>query len=309
MRSLPDLDLHTAADDADPHRREQVVCGVAVVVHAAVEHGRGILADAGLDHGLAARVVVDEVRDIMDYTSDGDEATAVAGLVNVVVPFHDGELLERHAPVEPCAVLVELLLHLLEAALLDLIGTELLEVIGEAELLANPDEPLGRVVLVPLDGVTVVGRELVVEVVIALAESDECRDHVVAGAVAVIEWLIAEPVGKRVDAESGLLHEEDTQDARVDETTKPVVPTDSRDQGREDQAHEEDDLDVVLVLPDDDLVIIEIGDVGAANALRVLLHDHPANVGVEKSLPDAIRILVGVGVAVMGSVIARPPSD
>jgi hypothetical protein len=36
----------------------------------------------------------------------------------------------------------------------------------------------------------------------------------------------------------------------------------------------------VLVLPDNNGIIVEIRDVGAADALRVLLHDHPADVRV-----------------------------
>ena len=76
---------------------------------------------------------------------------------------------------------------------------------SKAELLHNPDEPLGRVILVPLDGVTVVHGELVVEVVVTFTDSDESSDHVVARSVLVIEGSLAEPVSERVDAESRLM--------------------------------------------------------------------------------------------------------
>ena len=75
---------------------------------------------------------------------------------------------------------------------------------SETELLHNPDEPLGRVILVPLDGVTVVHGELVVEVVVAFTNSAECGDHVITRGVLVIERRLPEPVGKGVDAESRL---------------------------------------------------------------------------------------------------------
>ena len=63
------------------------------------------------------------------------------------------------------------------------------------------------------------------------------------------------------------------------------------------------------MLPDNNGIIVEIGDVGAANALGVLLHKHPAEVRVEKTLPDAVGVLVGVGVAVVSAVVTGPPSD
>ncbi len=46
----------------------------------------------------------------------------------------------------------------------------------------------------PFNGVAVVGGELVVEVVVALAEGDNRGDDVVTRAVTVIEGLVAEPV-------------------------------------------------------------------------------------------------------------------
>ena len=49
----------------------------------------------------------------------------------------------------------------------------------------SPNEPLGGVVLVPLHAVAVVARELVVEVVVALADRDNRGDERVARGVAV----------------------------------------------------------------------------------------------------------------------------
>jgi len=307
--ALPDLDLHAATDDTDAHGGEKVVGGVGVVVDTAVEHGGCILAKTRLDHGLSTRVVVDEVGNIVNDTSDGNQATAVLSLVHVVIPLHDGKLLKRNTPVELGALLVELLLLLLETALLNLVGTELLEVVGETHLFPHPDRPLGRVVLVPLDSVAVVGGELVVEVVVALTESDKSSDDVVTRRVAVVEGLVTEPVGKGVDTEGGLLDEENAEDTGVDEASEPVTPAETCDKSREDETHEENDLEVVLVLPDNNGVVVEVGDIGAANPLGVLLHEHPAEVGVEKTLPDAVGVLVGVSVAVVSAVVAGPPSD
>jgi hypothetical protein len=149
----------------------------------------------------------------------------------------------------------------------------------------------------------------VVEVVVALTESDKSSDDVITGAVAVVEGLVTKPVSKGVDTEGGLLDEEDTENTSVDEASKPVTPAETCDKSREDEAHEENDLEVVLVLPDDNGVVIEIGDVGAANSLGVLLHEHPAEVRVKKTLPDAVGVLLGVGVTVVSAVVPSPPSD
>ena len=245
----------------------------------------------------------------MDDAGDGDEAAAVLGLVDIVVPFHNRQSVEGDAPVELGALLVEFLLELLDAALFDFVLLELLEVVGEAELLPDPDGPLGRVVLVPFDGVAVVGGELVVEVVVAFAEGDERGDDVVAGRVAVVEGLVAEPVGEGIHAEGGLLHEEDAEDAAVDEAAEPVAPEEAAHEHGEDEAHEEDYLEVILVLPDDDGVLVEVGDVGSADSFRVLLHQHPAEVGVEETFADGVGVLVGVGVTVVSSVVSSPPSN
>jgi hypothetical protein len=310
---LPDLDFHTTTDDTDSHGGEKVVSSVGVEVDTTVEHSGGILTDTRADHSLTTRVVVDEARardgKIVYNASYRHQLTAVLALLDVVIPLHDGKRLKGSTPVELSTLAVNLLLELLDATLLNLVGTELLEVVGEAELLPDPDGPLGRVVLVPLDGVAVVGGELVVEVVVTLAESDDGGDDVITGRVAVVERLVTEPVGKGVDTEGSLLNEEDTEDTGVDETTEPVAPAETGDESRESETHTEDDLKVVLVLPDDDGVVVEVRDVGTANSLGVLLHEHPAEVRVEETLANGVGVFLSVGVTVVSAVVSGPPSD
>ena len=125
-----------------------------------------------------------------------------------------------------------------------------------------------------------------VEVVVSLTEGDEGSDDVVTGGVAVVEGLVTEPVGERVDAEGGLLDEADSQNTGIDVTTDPVTPAKTADEGREDETHGNDALDEVAVLPDDNRVLVEVGDVGTASTLRVLLEDHPAEVRVEQTLAN-----------------------
>lgn len=116
-------------------------------------------------------------------------------------------------------------------------------------------------------------------------------------------------MGKGVDAEGGLLDEEDSENTGVDEAALPVTPTQTSNNSRNNETHNGNNPEVVLVLPDDNGVLVQVGNVGTANALGILLHDHPANVRVQETLADRVGVLVGVGVAVMSPVIARPPSD
>jgi len=121
-----------------------------VEIDTAVEHGSSVFANTALDESLASGVLIDEVGNIVDDTSNSDQATTVLSLLNIVIPFNDGELVEGNAPVEPGTLLVDLLLELLDTTLLDFVGAELLEVGGEAELAPEPDGPLSGVILMPL---------------------------------------------------------------------------------------------------------------------------------------------------------------
>ena len=144
---------------------------------------------------------------------------------------------------------------------------------------------------------------------ISFTEGNESSDDVISRRVSVVEWLVTKPVGQRVDAEGSLLNEKDSKNASVDEATGPVTPAKTSYQGREDQASKEDHLEVVLVLPDDDWVFVEIGDISSTNSLWVLLHEHPAEVRVEKTFADRVWIFLSVGISVMCSVVSCPPSD
>lgn len=307
--SLPDLDLASTTEDTDTHSRQQVVCSVGVQVDTAVEDGGSVLADGGRNQSLATGVVLDEVGHIVNDTSNSNESLAILGLGNEVIPVDDGQLVQRSTPVEDSTLLVELLLQLLDTTLLDLVGTELLEIVGEAELLPGPDRPLGGVVLPPLNGVAVVGGELVVEVVVTLTQGDQSGNDVVTRRVAIVEGLVTEPVGQGIYAEGGLLHKEDAEDTGVDETTHPIIPAETTDKSRENKTHGNDTLDKVSVLPDNNGVVVEVSDIGTANALGVLLHDHPSQVRVQETLANRVGVLLGIGVTVVSTVVARPPSD
>ncbi|KAL9117208.1 MAG: hypothetical protein Q9187_006255 [Circinaria calcarea] len=208
-------------------------------------------------------MALDEVSDIMDNTCNSNETAAVLRLVLVVVPFHYRKSFKRNTPVKSGTLLIELLLLLLNAALFDFVLLELFEVVGEAELFPNPDGPFGRIILVPFNSIAVVGWELVMEVVISFAEGDKCSDDMIPRRVAVVKCL---------------LNEEDPEDSTVYKSTKPVTPSETADKRWQDQAHEEDYLQIVLVLPYYNRVFIQVRDISAADPFRVLLHQHPTKV-------------------------------
>ena len=68
----------------------------------------------------------------------------------------------------------------------------------------DSDKPFGRIILVPSDGVAIVHRELVVEIVIALANCHEGCNDMVARSVFIIKRGFAQPVREGVDAERAL---------------------------------------------------------------------------------------------------------
>jgi hypothetical protein len=116
-------------------------------------------------------------------------------------------------------------------------------------------------------------------------------------------------VGEGVDAKGGLLNKANAENSGVDESTEPIIPEDTADGGREDQSHEQNALDEVAVLPDNNGVFVEVGNIGSAGVLGVLLENHPAEMGVEKTLADGVGVLDGVGISVVSTVIPGPPPD
>jgi hypothetical protein len=75
------------------------VGGIGVKIDTTVENGCGILADSGCDECLATRVVLNEVGNIVNNTSDGDEGLSVFGFCDEIIPANNWKLLKRCTPV------------------------------------------------------------------------------------------------------------------------------------------------------------------------------------------------------------------
>ena len=147
------------------------------------------------------------------------------------------------------------------------------------------------------------------EVMISFSKRDDSCQDMVSRRVTVIKRLFTEPMSQGVDTKGRLLHEEDAKNAGINEAALPVTPAKTSQKHGKDEAHEDDNLEVVTMLPHDDRVIVQIGNVGTTDPLWVLFHDHPAKVRVQETLADRVRVLVGVGVAMVSTVVSRPPAD
>lgn len=163
--------------------------------------------------------------------------------------------------------------------------------------------------LMPFNSIAVITWKLVVEIVVSFTEGDKSSNDVISRRVAVIERLFTEPMCQGVDAEGSLLDEKYTEDTSVNESTDPVTPSETSNKSREYQPHEDNNPEVVLVLPNDNGILVQVGDVGSANSLGVLLHNHPSQMRVHKTFTDTIRVFLGVGITMVSPVVPRPPTN
>ena len=179
---------------------------------------------------------------------------------------------------------------------------------GKAEHAAKRDEPFRRVILIPLDGIPVIHRELVVEVVVTLADGHKRSDEMIARSVVVIKRRLAKVMSKRVDTERAVVDEAQARCASIDIATAPIAPQEPRNESGDAEAHAEDEPDVPAVLPPDNVALAEITDVGDTR-LAAWLDNHPADMRPPETLVGVVRIKFGVGVPMVGAVAPRPPLD
>ena len=81
-----------------------------------------------------------------------------------------------------------------EDALLYFSVRECLEVARQPDLFATCNEPLSRIPLVPFDSVSIVHRELVVKVMIPLAEGHNGGDEVISRCQLIVERRFTKPM-------------------------------------------------------------------------------------------------------------------
>lgn len=213
--SLEVFNFHTTIKDTDTHHSEQVVSSVGMIVNTTKEGSSGVSTDSTLDEVGTTRVVLNERRTVVNETVDSNKRAFLRFSLEIV-PADDRKVVARLGPFKLVGLLLEKLQFHGVLTLLNLVVRETLQMRGETELRHGPDEPLSGVVLEPLDSVSEVLRELMVEVVVTLANGAKSSDDMVSRRVLVVEGLLTKPVSKRVDTES-----------RLNDTQVSISPVDS----------------------------------------------------------------------------------
>ena len=109
-------------------------------------------------------------------------------------PSHNGQVLGRKRPRERVLKRLQLLQSHAQSTLFDFVAGKDAQMTGQPDQRASGDKPLRRVVLVPPKGVTIVHRELVVEIVVAFSHGEEGGKQVVARTQFVVVRCASKPV-------------------------------------------------------------------------------------------------------------------
>ena len=83
-------------------------------------------------------------------------------------------------------------------------------------------------------------------------------------------------------------------------SSAPITPAETRDSGRDDDGHGEEAPQIVLVLPANEGVVVKVGAVGNT-WFTARMEDHPANVGPKETVMSTIRVQVGIGITMVGT--------
>jgi hypothetical protein len=117
-------------------------------------------------------------------------------------------------------------------------------------------------------------------------------------------------VTKRINAESAVLKNYDTQHARDQESSECRMPTAPRktDKCRERERDEQPDYVDITMLPGKERVFFQIGDV-FKRCLRPQLEHKPADVCVKQTLGNAVGIFIMIDVLMVVPMFGSPPQD
>jgi len=213
----------TAVEDTNPLHGKKVVSSIGMIINTTEKCCGCILADHLGNKVSASRMLIHEVGNIVNEPSNQNERS-FGRLLLVAIPRNNGELIAVRGPKETFLGLSEAFQLHRELTFANFVIRENLQLLGQADLLHSPDEPFGRIILVPFDGIPVVHRKLVVEIVIALSNGDKSSDHMIAGCVLVIERSFTEPMSERIDAEGRVMNKNKSRCGGKEVTALPVAP-------------------------------------------------------------------------------------
>lgn len=162
--------------------------------------------------------------------------------------------------------------------------------------------------MVPADAVSVVMGEFMVIVVVAFAKGEASGDDRIVAGVFLRVGLVSKGMGEGVDKEGSLVHKKHTTKAAKDQGTRKVAPAKGRNRKRQKKAKGHGNRQIVPMLEHDPLVGVKVRNIDAAGPPRVLLENHPSDMGIPKALVHAVRVLVGVDITVMGAMVTAPPA-
>jgi hypothetical protein len=112
----------------------------------------------------------------------------------------------------------------------------------------------------------------------------------------------------RIKSSTHVVNEQQPGSAGKEETSLPVTPTETGNTHGEEQSHDQQKRQVVVVLPPDDLASGQVGNVGDTD-LGPRLEDHPTDMCPPETFVGRVRVEAGVGVTVVRSVTSGPPFD
>jgi len=160
---------------------------------------------------------------------------------------------------------------------------------------------------------SIVLRERVMVIVTTFAKCRHSRPNRLRWCNADVIWTVAKCVRSRVDEPGGVQREAVAeQRSRVESNQRILSPQEHWNSGRQHEAEEDNQRQVVFSLEGEHWIGGEIGQVKLRAHfldLRVLLGQQPAHVREEETAVDVVRIGICVSPLVMASVIATPLND
>ena len=198
-------------------------------------------------------------------------------------------------------------LRLLHFGKEDLFIRDAAEVADQAEFFQGPDGPFGRVEIGAFHSVAVVVLELVVIIVVALAEGEESHDRAIACAAARGVRLVAHAMTHGVDEKRAVLHRENAEDTGQQEAAQRAdraSPEKAEEDGKT-EAESYRNRNAPAVLPHDQRVAAEIVDI-IHRLLWPQFEKEPADVRPEEALADVVGIVIVVDVLVVLAVVRTP---